>query len=174
MEPQNTNRKKVGIGVAVVALLGLIAVVIGANKPSDSASTTTTPDTTSTTPTDSQPAPTTPAVAPSPTPTPTNKSTSAYKDGTYSATGSYESPGGLDHLGVTLTIKNDIVTDATVKAEPGDRESAYYQNIFISNCRPLVVGKDISTLSLSKVSGSSLTSGGFNDAVAQIKAQAKA
>lgn len=188
MEPNETNSnqnnpsssktpaRQVGIGIAVVALLALVAVVFGNNKSTTTTADTTTPSATDTgTPTTSAPQETTNPAATTPTPstTPTT-SASTYKDGTYTATGSYQSPGGPDHLGVTLTIKNDIVTDASIKAEPGDRESAYYQNIFIQNCRPLVVGKDITTLKLSKVSGSSLTSGGFNDAVAQIKAEAKA
>lgn len=116
---------------------------------------------------------TNPAPAPVPAPAP-KKISAAYKDGTYSATGSYMSPGGYDQLGVTLTIKGDIVTSASVTNMAGDRTSSRYQNAFISGYQQYVIGQDISTLSLSRVSGASLTPEGFNDAVNQIKAQAKA
>ena len=171
MEKQSdsTNGKKIGVGIALVALIAIAAVVFGAKKSATIADTTTdTSGTTVTTPTTRVPHETTNPGATNPS------STSAYKDGTYTATGSYMSPGGPDKLGVSLTIKNGIVTDATVTPEPGDRESQYYQGIFVASYKPLVVGKDISTIKLSKVSGSSLTSGGFDDALAQIKAQAKA
>jgi hypothetical protein len=163
MEPQQTNsNKKIGIGIGIVALLAIAAVVFGAKKSEPVADTTssTTPVASSTT---------SPASA-----TATASNGILYKDGTYMATGSYMSPGGLDHVGVSLTLKNDIVTDATVTPEPGDKTSAYYQGMFVANYKPLVVGKDISTLQISKVSGSSLTSIGFNDALKQIEVQAKA
>jgi uncharacterized protein with FMN-binding domain len=108
------------------------------------------------------------------TPVSTTPSTSPYKDGTYSATGSYLSPGGEDDLHVSVTLANGIITDATVTSGAHDQTSAHYQGIFINNCRPLVVGKNINDVVLSKVSGSSLTSGGFNDALTKIKAEASA
>lgn len=98
---------------------------------------------------------------------------SIYKDGTYTATGSYMSPGGYDQITVTLIIANGIVTDATVVSGAGDGTSQRYQDRFIAGYKPLVIGKDIATLNVSRVSGSSLTPIGFNDAVAQIKTAAK-
>ncbi|HTH93028.1 MAG TPA: calcium-binding protein [Candidatus Paceibacterota bacterium] len=177
MEPNQTpssSGKKLGIGIAVVALLAVIAVVFGTKKSADTTSTdTSTVSTDTTSDTSANGGQTTTSTTSAPHET-TNPNASEYKDGTYTATGSYQSPGGPDKIEVTLTLKNDVVTKASVKTEPGDRESAYYQNIFANNYTPLVVGKDISSIKLSKVSGSSLTSGGFNDAVAQIEAQAKA
>jgi uncharacterized protein with FMN-binding domain len=99
---------------------------------------------------------------------------SAYKDGTYSATGSYISPGGPDNVTVSVTLANGIITDATVTSGAHDPTSSHYQGIFIANYKPLVIGKNIDDVVLSKVSGSSLTSGGFNDALTQIKAEATA
>ena len=84
------------------------------------------------------------------------------------------SPGGEDHIAVTLTIANDIVTAASVTPEAGDHTSARYQQKFISGYQGYVVGKNISSIYLTKVSGASLTPKGFNDALNQIKAQAKA
>ncbi|MDD5318520.1 MAG: calcium-binding protein [Candidatus Pacebacteria bacterium] len=99
---------------------------------------------------------------------------SVYKDGTYSAQGNYNSPGGPESINVTLTIKNDIVTGAGVTAMAKDRTSQRYQGYFISGYKQYVIGKNISTISLDKVSGSSLTPAGFNMAIQKIEVQAKA
>jgi uncharacterized protein with FMN-binding domain len=108
-----------------------------------------------------------PAIAP-------KKSVSVYKNGTYSATGSYMSPGGMDQISVTLTLSNSIITNISVTPQAGDRLSQKFQTMFIAGYQQYVLGKNISTVNLSKVSGSSLTPQGFNDALTQIKAQAAA
>jgi uncharacterized protein with FMN-binding domain len=170
MEPTNNSNKKLGIGIGVAALVvvGTIAV-FGAHKPAD-----TTPIVTPSTDSTSSPQVTSGQAVTSTTPaTPTKTTTATYKDGTYTASGTYQSPGGQDQVDVSLTIKNDIVTDANVTAS-GDNTSKFYQGMFLANYKPLVVGKDISTLKLSKVSGSSLTSAGFNAAVQKIEVEAKA
>ncbi len=100
-------------------------------------------------------------------------SASTYKDGTYSATGSYMSPGGNEQIGVTVTLKNDVITSASVTPKPVSEDGARFQDIFASNFKQYVIGKDISSVKLTTVSGSSLTPGGFNDALAQIEAKAK-
>ncbi len=110
------------------------------------------------------------AVPPVTTPVASN---AVYKDGTYTATGSYRTPQSTEQLTVALTLKGGIITDATVTGNPQVRETVRYQDMFISNFKQYVIGKKIDTLSLSRVSGSSLTSGGFNSAVAQIKTQAQ-
>lgn len=107
------------------------------------------------------------------TSTPTTAPTSGYKDGTYTATGHYVSPGGAQSLKVTLTLKNGVVTSSNVVEMASDPESENYENKFISGYKQLVVGKSIDSLNLTKVAGASLTPRGFNDAVTQIKAQAK-
>jgi len=104
----------------------------------------------------------------------TDESPSGYKDGTYSATGSYNSPGGVQEVDVSLTLKDGVVTSSTVKSGATDREAAEYQGEFIAGYKSFVTGKSISDLSLSKVSGSSLTPLGFNHAVEQIKDEAQA
>ena len=114
----------------------------------------------------------TPVPVPPPATTPKNY-VSTYKNGTYSANGTYSSPGGQDQIAVTITLVNDIVTDATVTSVIADNTSLKYQNRFISGYKQYVVGQNISSLNLTVFSGSSLTPIGFNDALAQIKAQAK-
>jgi len=97
-----------------------------------------------------------------------------YKNGTYSATGSYMSPGGQDQIAVTLTLVNDIVTDVSVTPYPGDHTSQRYMDRFVSGYKQYVVGQNIASINLTRVSGSSLTPTGFNNALAQIKSKAKA
>lgn len=116
--------------------------------------------------------PVTAAPAPAPAPTPVAAAT-VYKDGTYNAAGNYMSPGGPEEIKVQLTVKNDVVTAATVTPEATIGKSAFMQKAFADNYKPLVIGKKLSSLSLGKVSGSSLTPLGFNDAVAKIQVEAK-
>ncbi len=113
------------------------------------------------------------AAAETPT-TPVSTTASPYKDGTYTATGHYSSPGGAETIGVSLTLKDGVITDATVTPEATRPMSMRMQGMFTENYKPLVVGKSLDEVSLTKVSGSSLTPKGFNDAVAQIKTEAQA
>lgn len=98
----------------------------------------------------------------------------SYKDGTYSATGVYTAPSGSEDLGVSLTLKGNIITDVTVTNTAKNEVSIKLQNMFIDGYKVLVVGKDINTVKLDKVSGSSLTPKGFNDAIEKIKLEAQA
>lgn len=110
-----------------------------------------------------------------PAPTPAAKpSATLYKDGTYSADGVYSSPAGAEDIGVTLTLKGDVVTDASVVPHATNMKSKFMQGMFIDGYKAQVIGKNISDLHLTKISGSSLTPAGFNDAVAKIEVQAKA
>lgn len=170
MEPTKSSNKNLGIGIsiAVIIIIALIVIFVGKSSSSSTSDGPANPNVSATTPVSDQS--TTQA---SSTAMDTNTS-SVYKDGTYTATGSYMSPGGQDQIGVTLTIKNDIITSASVVPMPGDHMSAKYQQIFATNYTSYVVGQNIGTLNLTKVSGSSLTPGGFDDALAQIKTQAKA
>lgn len=186
MDIENKLNKNIGIFLAIVVMLGVVFVTIfyennSSNNPiSDSSNisiqslsnngssqqvpiTNTIPQT---------PSPVTQQKAP-PIDTP-KKYSSVYNDGTYSATGSYMSPGGRDQITITLTIKNDIITDTSASSGAGDRTSERYEDKFINNYKQYVVGKNIAQVYLTRVSGSSLTPKGFNDALAQIKSQAKA
>lgn len=99
---------------------------------------------------------------------------STYKDGTYTAAGSYQTPETTETVTVTLTLKDDVVTDVSFTGTHNAPETRQYQGQFASGYKQLVVGKNIDEISVSRVSGSSLTSGGFMNALAEIKAQAKA
>lgn len=95
----------------------------------------------------------------------------SYKNGTYSANGEYFVE-GKESIGVSLTLKNDIVTDASVQVMSRGGTSRSYQMMFVDNFKSQVVGKDISSLNLNRVAGASLTTQGFNNAVSIIKSQA--
>ena len=104
----------------------------------------------------------------------TSSTSGAYKDGTYEATGQYATPESVETIDVTLTVAGDTVTAVEVTGDPQAAESKRYQGEFIGGIQSEVVGKKLDELSVSKVAGSSLTSGGFNKAVDTIKTEAKA
>lgn len=172
---QAPNYRRQGIitafSVVIIASI-LIAAVTTANgrkRPVAQASSTS-PATAQTT--------SVPSADPVPTTTPqtatTNppQSTSLYKDGSYTATGEYQAPGGLESINISVTLKDGTITDTSAVSGSVDRDSAEYQQLFISHYRRFVVGKNIDSVSLDRVSGSSLTPQGFNDAINQIKQQA--
>lgn len=111
-------------------------------------------------------------VLPNPSSTNTGTLAAHYKDGVYTALGQYNSPAGAEEIDVTLTLKKDIVTDANVVEKAVNPRSVYMQGQFTSGYKAYVIGQNIATLKLTKVSGSSLTPNGFNDAVAKIRTQA--
>ena len=102
----------------------------------------------------------------------TGGGTGAYADGTYTAEGSYATPESVETITVTVTLEDDIVTAVEVTGDPQKRESEQYQGQFIGGIADVVVGQDIDDLQVSRVAGSSLTSGGFNKAIEAIKSEA--
>ena len=98
----------------------------------------------------------------------------AYADGTYSAEGSYRTPETTETIDVTITLESDVITAVEVTGDPQAPQSQQYQSRFIGGISDEVVGKNIDEISVSRVAGSSLTSGGFNEAVAEIKSEAAA
>jgi uncharacterized protein with FMN-binding domain len=96
----------------------------------------------------------------------------SYKDGTYTADGSYQAPSGTESITVELTLADDTVTDITVTPHATDPTAKGMQTDFASGIADQVVGQDIDKLQVTRVSGSSLTSGGFKIAIAAIKEQA--
>lgn len=97
----------------------------------------------------------------------------AYKDGTYSADGTYVSPNGTETVGVQLTLAAGTVTDVQITQHPSNPNTRKFQGEFAGGIADKVVGKNIDELNVSKVAGSSLTSGGFNKALEQIKSEAQ-
>lgn len=97
-----------------------------------------------------------------------------YTDGTYTAEGTYQTPEGPETITVQLTIASDAVTAVEVTGEPTRRESKQYQSQFIGGISDAVVGKSLDEVKVDRVAGSSLTSGGFNAAVEEIRTDAAA
>ena len=95
-----------------------------------------------------------------------------YADGTYTAEGNYVSPAGPSKVSVEITLAGDLVTAVTVTPESTDPTAKGFQTKFADGIAAIVEGQDIDTLNVSRVGGSSLTSGGFNAAIETIKAEA--
>lgn len=95
-----------------------------------------------------------------------------YTDGEYTATGDYTSPGGEETVTVTVTLADSVVTAVEVTGSGSTPNAKKFQGEFIDNISDVVVGQRIDELAVSKVAGSSLTSGGFNAAIDEIKGDA--
>lgn len=95
-----------------------------------------------------------------------------YKDGTYKADGTYKSPNGTETVGVQLTLANGTVSAVEITEHPSNPNTRKFQGQFAGGIAEQVVGKSLDEIKVSKVAGSSLTSGGFNQAVEEIKTQA--
>lgn len=168
MDGQNKNNKSL-IWIAVVVILALLGYGIykftnGTSGAIDNSNTNTNNETTTTATTSAN------QMEDGTVSDAKNK----YKDGTYTAEGDYFSPGGAESLGVTITLEDDVIVDASVKSNAFRPNSIHYQGLFISGYKSLVIGKNIDSVQLDKVSGSSLAPKGFNDALAKIKAEAQA
>jgi uncharacterized protein with FMN-binding domain len=96
-----------------------------------------------------------------------------YKDGTYTADGTYGTPAGQETLGVTITLSGGNITSAQVTNNAKSDVSKNFVDRFSKGYSTYVVGKYLDSVSLKSVSGASLTPKGFMDALANIKAQAK-
>ncbi|HEV7453842.1 MAG TPA: hypothetical protein VGO07_01135 [Candidatus Saccharimonadales bacterium] len=163
----SNNRKAIA---AVTVLVVVVVLVMGAEaltgkRPGTvstgnaGTATTVVPASASTTVPDNRPAATSTA--------------SAYKDGNYTATGAYDTPDGTEMITVSVTLSGGTIEAANVSQQPISRDAREYQDAFASGYKIYVVGKDITTIQLSRVSGSSLTPQGFNDALEQIKTKAQ-
>ena len=97
----------------------------------------------------------------------------SYEDGTYTETGTYQSPAGREEVGVTLTLEADVVTAVEVEPMPSNPTTETYQGRFAGGISDTIVGRKLDELSVDKVAGSSLTSGGFNEATDKIKSEAR-
>lgn len=197
MDQDSSPSKKRELLATLAVLIVIVVIVTGViissrKKPADElASTTALPVTTNDIPatspdasqvSDEQPSQsndtattntpahqTTTETAPAPVTTPST----TYRNGSFSATGSYSSPGGNQTITIEVTIKDDVVVASSAQSGATDEESDEFQDKFISGYKQHVVGKKVDSVSLSRVSGSSLTSQGFNNALSKIRTQAR-
>ena len=156
--------RPVRVGAAFAGIAGMLALA-GCATAQDAAGTGT-PAASTAPSTASSTAPSTGASAPA------GAASGAYKDGSYTAQGSYATPESVESVTVTVTLSADVITAVEVTGNPQKAESQDYQSKFIGGISDAVVGKKIDEISVSRVAGSSLTSGGFNEAIAQIKTEA--
>ena len=158
---QHMNSKIITIGIIGLALLGLAVFQFGGNKaqPSQTKNTMTT----------TQEPVRTDTIKKEPTPT---MEQSNYKNGTYTAEGDYTSPGGAEQVKVTVTIKDNLITDSQFVSLAIRPTSKKMQGLFSESYKALVVGKNINEINLDVVNGSSLTPIGFEDALKKIKQEA--
>ncbi len=99
--------------------------------------------------------------------------TNDYQNGAHQTTVTYLTPIKAEYmLEVSLTLENDIVTDAQITYSQGAEKDPNAQR-FEAAYRTEVIGKDIDTLNLSRVGGASLTTGAFNNALTAIKTDVK-
>ena len=93
------------------------------------------------------------------------------KDGIYKGKSANYAYGAIQ---VSIKITDGKIADIKVTPEATNGTSRGFQAKFASGISDEVVGKSLDELDVSKVSGSSLTSQGFNQAIEQIKADATA
>lgn len=98
--------------------------------------------------------------------------TATFKDGTYTETGDYQSPGGPESITATLTIAQNLVSAVKVVGSGGTPNAQHYQGAFASGVAGAVVGKPLADLKVGALSGSSLTPKGFDAALDKIRADA--
>ena len=103
-----------------------------------------------------------------------SSSNATFKDGDYEGSGEYSNPAGQSKVKVDLTLTDGKISDILVTPEATNGTSRGYQQKFAGGIADEVVGKSLNELNVSKVSGSSLTVQGFNQAIDAIKADATA
>ncbi len=162
-QPSRNNNNLI-IGLVVLALIGVVtyvAITPKNNKNQDSAE----------------------MISPSPIialqevqNTPQNavqKTAGEYKNGSFESTGEYTVPGATEQLGVVVTLADGVISEVEVKQLAKLPISKKIQADFAAHFKDQVIGKNINDVALVKISGSSLTPKGFNDAIEKIKSQAK-
>jgi uncharacterized protein with FMN-binding domain len=172
------GNNKALIGFTAVAIVGIgaaaVAFAMNANNSStndtDSTSQAATPTPTTTA---SGTTPTTSTNGTTPTASSTAGAASKYKNGTYNADGTYTSPAGKEDISVSVTLNGDTITSVTVTPKATDPMSKNWQQRFASGISSQIVGKKLDDISIGKVSGSSLTGTGFNQALQSVKNNAR-
>jgi len=169
MAPEKPKNTTIKITSAIVVILAVVLLTIASNatrtQQKSQSIIASTPTTTTSTPSS------TPTSATTSTTTATTSS--GYKDGSYTATSDYYVPHGSEEIQVNVTLKNGIITGSNVENSEYDGESAQYQEGFASEYKSFVIGKKISGLELSYISGASDTTQGFNDALSKIRTEAE-
>jgi len=82
----------------------------------------------------------------------------------------YETPGGVERQKLSLTVEDGVVTDMDMTIETTIAASIEYQQGFLKEVAPIVVGVPLAQLGeFDRLSGASLTTNAFNEAVDLLK-----
>lgn len=91
---------------------------------------------------------------------------------TYTTTVEYDVPEGAESNSFSLVIKDGIISSIEVGITTTNKASLKYQQDFAKNIASIVVGQKISELkSIDRVSGASVTTTAFNDALLKLQQQ---
>ena len=91
---------------------------------------------------------------------------------TYSTTVNYKVPeGGSQSMGLTVTVNGAVISSISISQSKSGENSKKWQNNFENNYKPLVLGKNIKSVNLSRVGGASITTNAFNQAIKSIANQ---
>ena len=91
---------------------------------------------------------------------------------TYTTTVEYDVPEGTESNSFSLVIKDGIISSIEVGITTNSKASLKYQQDFAKNIDSLVVGQKISELkTIDRVSGASVTTTAFNDALLRLQQQ---
>lgn len=91
---------------------------------------------------------------------------------TYTTTVEYDVPEGAESNSFSLVIKDGIISSIEVVITTTNKASLKYQQDFAKNIASIVVGQKISELkSIDRVSGASVTTTAFNDALLKLQQQ---
>lgn len=97
-----------------------------------------------------------------------------YGAGLYAGNGTYTSPNGRENIVVFVTLaEGGVVTDVSVTPGANNPTVAFYQGEFAEGIAAEAVGRHLDELNVTRVAGSSLTSGGFQEALEQIRSDAR-
>ncbi len=88
-------------------------------------------------------------------------------DGTYTGTGTYETPGGPQRIDVTVTLVGGVVEDVRVDPAARNTTSLRFQERFASAVVEQVVGRPLDDVAVDRLAGSSSTGRGFTAALEQ-------
>jgi uncharacterized protein with FMN-binding domain len=105
----------------------------------------------------------------------TDETVSSYKDGTYTADGSYDADDGDVHedIDFALEVVDGKVASLELIGEAGHPISKHHQEDFMAAMPAQIIGKDIADLQVETISGASDTTTGFKKALADIQKQAQ-
>ena len=90
----------------------------------------------------------------------------------YSTSVTYSSPGGQEDNTFRVTLDNGVITQVEVDVLTKIQASVRYQELFAEKLPSIIVGKRLSEVGpIDRISGASLTTDVFNEAIEKLKIQ---